>query len=134
MLSWNSKQVSQFLQIDPVIEESQFSGPQFTFEFPVADLMARLVICPREYDVWLRLFPRGSHEEVVTWRSTCDRITFNDEIEEEGGPCLAFNARLPDDIAARPRHPLHWLVIGRRRGTFNVGSFFLGEHAKLHNA
>ena len=133
MLSWDSKQVSQFLRVDPVIEESQFSGPQFTFEFPVADLVARLVIYPREYDVWLRLFPRGSEEEVVTWRSTCARITFNDEIEEEGGPCLVFQARLPDDIAARPRHPLHWLVIGRRSDTFSLGSFFLREHEKLRD-
>ncbi len=130
MISWDSKQVAQFLRTEPAVEESQFSGTQFTFEFPVADLLARLVVFPRDYDVWLRLFPRGSDREVITWRSTCDRIVFNDEIQEEGGPCLAFHARLPDDIAARPLHPLHWLVIGQRADGFGVSSFFVREKGK----
>jgi hypothetical protein len=130
MISWDSKQVAQFLRTEPVVEESQLSGTQFTFDFPVADLLARLVVFPRDYDVWLRLFPRGSDEEVVTWRSGCGRIIFNHEIEEEGGPCLAFYARLPDDLVARPHHALHWLVIGQRADGFGVGSFFMREKGK----
>jgi hypothetical protein len=130
VISWDPKQVAHFLRSKPTVEDSQFSGPQFTFEFSVADLLARLVVYPRDYDVWLRLFPHGSDQAIVTWRATCDRIVFNDEIPEEGGPCLAFQARLSDDIAAHPRHPLHWLVIGQKGNGFAVGSFFLREQGK----
>lgn len=127
MISWDSRQVAQFLRAEPAIAESQFSGPQFTFEFPVADLLARLVVFPRDCDVWLRLFPRSSEEDVVSWRLACDRIVFSDEIEEEGGPGLAFHGRVSDAIAAHPRHPIHFLTIGKRAGQFVVGSSYLRE-------
>jgi hypothetical protein len=127
MISWDTKQVARFLQSEPVVAESQFSGPQFTFEFPVADLLARLVVFPRDYDVWLRLFPRSSDEDIVSWRLACDHIVFSDEIEEEGGPGLAFHARLSDAIAAHPRHPIHFLTIGQRASQFVVRSSYLRE-------
>ena len=32
MISWDSKQVAQFLRTEPVVEESKFNGTQFTFD------------------------------------------------------------------------------------------------------
>jgi len=131
MLAWDPKQVSQFLGTEPVVKETQFSGPEFTCEFPVGDLQGRLVVWPRECDVLLQLVPRGAADEIVQWRLGCDRILFNDEDPEEGGQCLVVAAWMPDDIAARPTHPNHWLIIARRADGFHIGSYFARESNRI---
>jgi len=131
MLAWDPKQVSQFLGTEPVVKEPQFSGPEFTYEFPVGDLLACLVVWPRERDVLLQLVPRGARDEIVQWRLGCDRILFNDEDPEEGGQCLVVAAWMPDDIAARPTHPNHWLIIARRTDGFHIGSYFARESNRI---
>ena len=131
MLAWDPKQVSQFLGTEPVVKETQFSGPEFTYEFPVGDLLAYLVVWPRERDVLLRLVPRGATDEIVQWRLGCDRILFNDQDPEEGGQCLVVAAWMPDDIATRPTHPNHWLIIARRADGFHIGSYFARESKSI---
>jgi len=134
VITWSQKEIAEFLRLTPSVEQTSFAGTQFTFEFPAGDLTARLVVYPHRYDVWVRLFSEGSEQEIAEWRLECDRIVFNDEIPEEGGPCLAFQARLPDDMAGRPRHPLHWLLISQRGDGFRVASYFLREHESIRVA
>lgn len=101
------------------------------FGVSIAELLARLGVWPRERDVLLQLVPRGSADEIVQWRLGCDRILFNDEDPEEGGQCLVVAAWMPDDIAARPTHPNHWLIIARRAAGFHIGSYFARESKRI---
>jgi hypothetical protein len=116
VLSWDSEAVAKFLGVPAVFRDNS----SFLFEFHTSGGSATLEVFP--YIGEVRLDIRNGQAAWATWNLDCAEILFNDEISEEGGPCLVFNP-----YRAAGAEQTHWVVLGLVEGVVEVLTVFRGS-------
>ncbi|HWA25924.1 MAG TPA: hypothetical protein VG734_09695 [Lacunisphaera sp.] len=112
MLAWNSREVSAFLATEP--EKPHHEDTEFRFRFPVREAYAELCVFPFDERVTLTLWTQKKEEQLAYWAFDSDQLTFQDEIEEEGGPSLAIVS-----LQGRGQQNV-WLSIGKDGDAFSI--------------
>lgn len=116
MLKWDPQAVASFLQCQAEFQDNS----SYLFTFLMLGGVATLRVFPDNGEVALDV-STASQPEAATWRLECSAISFNDEIPEEGGPCLVFAPA----SRATPGKPLdHWVVLARRDNAFQILTVF----------
>lgn len=116
MLNWDLEAVAFFLGVRPKHEDNS----SYSFSFPLLGGVASLRIFPYVNRVDLIVEIAGL-AHAARWSLDCDEIIFNDEIPEEGGPCIVFN---PSSMNASKKQLTHWIVIGREGDQFQILTVF----------
>jgi hypothetical protein len=114
MLKWDTEEVGQFLGVTASFNDNS----SYTFCFPMFGGAATLEVFPDNGEVEFAVRVNGS-DACATWRMDCREIKYNDELPEEGGPCLVF---YPASVVGK--RPTHWVVLGRTSSELEVLTVF----------
>jgi hypothetical protein len=111
MLQWDPDSVADFFGSRPELDDNSI----YTFSFPLLSGTARLQVTPYFGEIALAV-DVGNQRDAVRWQLECAEIVRNEE-PEEGGVSLAF---IPERDHKAPKSPMHWVVIGRDAGEFQI--------------